>query len=67
MRIFFDLKGLSFPDCSGLGVLLSCMRRVRTGGKRQVLYSLQPKVRSWFIRNGVWPLLKPGMTHRPYD
>lgn len=42
----FDLKELGFLDSSGLGVLLSCMRRVRAGGKKLVLCNLQSKVRS---------------------
>lgn len=41
-----DLSTLNFIDSSGLGVLLSCMRRVRATGGQLILCGLQSTVQS---------------------
>lgn len=44
--VVFDLTGLEFIDSSGLGVLLACMRRIKTTGNELKLCALHPTVQS---------------------
>jgi len=47
-RIIFDLSSLNFIDSSGVGALLSCLRRI-SGLKGELkIVGVQPRVRSVF-------------------
>lgn len=47
-RIVMDLEGLEFLDSSGLGALVSCLRRIKEKKGEIKLAGLRPEVRSIF-------------------
>jgi anti-sigma B factor antagonist len=47
-KLVLDLEGLEFLDSSGLGALVSCLRRVREKKGEIKLAGLRPEVRSIF-------------------
>lgn len=47
-NLVLDLEGLDFLDSSGLGALVSCLRRVREKKGEIKLAGLRPEVRSIF-------------------
>jgi anti-sigma B factor antagonist len=47
-ELVLDLKGLEFLDSSGLGALVSCLRRIREKKGEIRLAGLRPEVRSIF-------------------
>ena len=47
-RLVMDLDGLEFLDSSGLGALVSCLRRVKEKKGEIKLAGLRPEVRSIF-------------------
>ncbi len=47
-RLVLDLEGLEFLDSSGLGALVSCLRRVKERKGQIRLSGLRPEVRSIF-------------------
>ena len=47
-RLILDLEGLEFLDSSGLGALVSCLRRVKEKKGEIKLAGLRPEVRSIF-------------------
>jgi anti-sigma B factor antagonist len=47
-RLVMDMEGLDFLDSSGLGALVSCLRRVKEKKGEIKLAGLRPEVRSIF-------------------
>ncbi len=47
-RVLFDLSNLNFIDSSGLGAMLSSLRRISAAGGQLKLCGLQPRVQSVF-------------------
>ena len=48
LRIVFDLSELNFVDSSGLGAILSCLRRLNSAGGDLKLCGLSTSVRALF-------------------
>jgi anti-sigma B factor antagonist len=47
-RVVLDLSEVGFVDSSGLGAILSCLRKVTDGGGRMVLCGMTQQVQSLF-------------------
>ncbi len=57
-HIFFDFREVDFIDSSGLGVLLSCYKRLAPYGGSVRVENLHPKVEMVFALAGMEKILK---------
>lgn len=48
VKVAFDLSNLGFVDSSGLGAMLSCLRKIAAHNGRLVLFGMNKPVRSLF-------------------
>lgn len=47
-KVIFDMESLSFVDSSGIGAIISCLRKINAGGGDLKLCGLSKPVRSLF-------------------
>lgn len=66
-RIVLDFSGVGFIDSSGLGFLLTLLRRADAAGKKMFFTGMTPAARHVFAVTKTWDMIAPLVCEGPVD